>query len=176
MLGMDEASAQAARRHDHSLTFDLTTLRNPAFSVDTNRIVVAWNTAAERWFGLDARQTIGQRCVEVLRVCHLPPCHACQRTQTAPSLPADAQPASQGAPCAMWTFSAQTQGSGLRIVHLLTPPDRSDGAGGPMKSAATSASSLAPPLTPSPAPSPASAWRDDVTEPDSYIEPAAQPW
>lgn len=60
-----------------ALTLDIEDLAEPAFGVDWQHRIVAWNRAAHSYFEMDASVVLGQLCHVVLRTHRARPCQYC---------------------------------------------------------------------------------------------------
>lgn len=114
----------AASVSEHEFVLDVLSIAEPAFAVNGERQIVAWNDAAERLLGIAADDVIGVRCSEALEARSGALCANCevcpevaarglgQETYVTPL----GQPALQAR---MTALTAHTAGGQTRIVHLL---------------------------------------------------------
>ena len=125
----------AASRHENELVFDVLGLAEPAFAVNGNQQIVAWNDTAERLLGIRAADVIGLRCFEALEAfdralcldCDLCPASA---MRVRPAAPTYEEPAPQverpERRMRLTSLAAHTLGGQARIVHLLREGSASD--------------------------------------------------
>ena len=118
----------AASQHENELVLDVLRIVEPAFAVNSNHQIVAWNDAAERLLGIRAEDIIGSHCFEALEAydgalcadCHMCPVGVAAARNAAPhcelSVALAGQPQRQ---VRLTTLTARTVGGQARIVHLL---------------------------------------------------------
>ena len=118
----------AASQHENELVLDVQRIAEPAFAVNSNHQIVAWNDAAERLLGIRAEDIIGSRCFDALEAydgalcadCDLCPVGSARVKNAGPhcelSVALVGQPERQ---VRLTTLTAHTVGGQTRIVHLL---------------------------------------------------------
>lgn len=125
----------AASQHENELVLDVLSITEPAFAVNGNQQIVAWNDAAERLLGIRADDVIGLRCFEALETYNRALCADCglcpagtawtrrAASECDPSTSPTERPVRQ---VRLTTLTARTVGGQARIVHLLREAPVSD--------------------------------------------------
>lgn len=127
--------AGAASQHENELVFDVLRIVEPAFAVNGDQRIVAWNDAVERLLGIRADDVIGLRCFEALEAydralcldCDLCPASAMRVRPAAPACDSTApQLERPERRVRLTSLAAHTLGGQARIVHLLRAAPSSD--------------------------------------------------
>jgi DNA-binding CsgD family transcriptional regulator len=118
----------AASQHENEFVLDVLNIAEPAFAVNGNQQIVAWNDAAERLLGVRADNVIGLRCFEALEAfdtalcldCSLCPASAMRVRPAAPACEAPAPQVERAERrMRLTSLAAHTTSGQARIVHLL---------------------------------------------------------
>lgn len=128
----------AASQNENELVLDVLNIAEPAFAVNGERQIVAWNDAAERLLGLKAEEMIGVHCFDALAVQEGAMCAKCGLCPAGAFYPRNQQRDGMALlameqierQVSMTTITAHTAGGQARIVHLLREGPANPGASG----------------------------------------------